>query len=234
MCRCRPNRPPGTLPGMVIDPPVMYPGTPVVLLSSRNEDGTTNLAPMSSAWVLGRTAVLGLGLAGQTFRNLTERPDCVLNYASANLWQAVERLAPLTGSSPVPPHKAGRFRSERDKFGAAGLTPVAGDLVAVDRVAECPIQVEARVLDARPLTTGDGGVVEVAVLRVHVHPALAEPDGRHVRVAEWAPLFYVFRHYVGRGVELGRSFRATTSPNASKDPFGTVNVAKGSFRAMSE
>lgn len=83
--------------------------------------------------------------------------------------------------------------------------------MAADRVAECPIQVEARVLDARPLTTGDGGVVEVEVLRVHVHPELAEPDLRHVRVAEWEPLFYVFRHYVGRGEELGRTFRATTS-----------------------
>jgi flavin reductase (DIM6/NTAB) family NADH-FMN oxidoreductase RutF len=196
---------------MVIDPPVLYPGTPVVLLSSVNADGSTNLAPMSSAWALGKTAVLGLGLQGHTFQNLSARPDCVLNYASAGLWRAVERLAPLTGASPVPPAKAGRFRTERDKFGAAGLTPAASDLVAADRVAECPIQVEARVLDARPLTSGDGGVVEVAVLRVHVHPELAEPDRRHVNVAAWEPLFYVFRHYVGRGTELGRTFRATTS-----------------------
>lgn len=53
--------------------------------------------------------------------------------------------------------------------------------------------------------------MEVAVLRVHVHPELAEPDRRHVRVTEWEPLFHVFRHYVGRGAELGRTFRATTS-----------------------
>lgn len=196
---------------MVIDPPVLYPGTPVVLLSSVNPDGTTNLAPMSSAWALGRTAVLGLGVSGQTFQNLSARPDCVLNYASADLWRAVERLAPLTGAAPVPEAKAARFRTERDKFGAAGLTPAPAELVAADRVAECPIQVEARVLDARRLTNGDAGVVEAAVLRVHVHPDLAEPDLRHVRVAAWEPLFYVFRHYVGRGAELGRTFRATSS-----------------------
>ncbi|WP_243866827.1 flavin reductase family protein [Actinophytocola oryzae] len=195
---------------MIIEPPVLYPGTPVVLVSSVNPDGTTNLAPMSSAWALGHTAVLGLGAEGQTYQNLSARPDCVLNYASADLWTAIERLAPLTGASPVPASKAAQFRTERDKFGASGLTPVRGELVAVDRVAECPIQVEARVLDARPLTTGDGCAVEVAVLRVHVHPELAEPDLRHVRVDEWSPLFYVFRHYVGRGAELGRTFRATT------------------------
>jgi flavin reductase (DIM6/NTAB) family NADH-FMN oxidoreductase RutF len=196
---------------VMIEPPVLYPGTPVVLLSSVNDDGTTNLAPMSSAWALGKTAVLGLGMLGQTFQNLSARPDCVINYASASIWRAVERLAPLTGADPVPTSKAPHFRTERDKFGAARLTPLPGELVAADRVAECPIQVEARVLDARPLTTKDGGVVEVEVLRVHVHPELAEPDLRHVRVAAWEPLFYVFRHYISRGEELGRTFRATTS-----------------------
>jgi flavin reductase (DIM6/NTAB) family NADH-FMN oxidoreductase RutF len=210
---------------MVIDPPVLYPGTPVVLVSSLNPDGSTNLAPMSSAWALGKTAVLGLGTSGQTYRNLSARSDCVLNYASASLWRAVERLAPLTGASPVPAAKAGVFRTERDKFGAAGLTPVAGELVAADRVAECPFQVEGRVVSARSLATGEGGVVEVEVLRVHVHPELAEPDGRHVRVDEWEPLFYVFRHYIGRGEELGRTFRATEARRAK--PASRARPAKG-------
>ena len=40
---------------------VHYYGTPVVLVSSTNPDGTTNLAPMSSAWWLGQNAMLGLG-----------------------------------------------------------------------------------------------------------------------------------------------------------------------------
>lgn len=198
---------------MVIEPPVLYPGTPVVLLSSQNEDGTTNLAPMSSAWALGKTAVLGLGLGGHTFANLTARPDCVLNYASADLWQAVERLAPTTGGPP-----RGQFRTERDKFRTAGLTPIPGELVATDRVKESPLQVEARVRSARPLTTGDGGIVEVEVLRVHVHPELAEPDLRHIRVPAWNPLFYIFRHYVSRGRELGKSFRATTSTHEVNRP----------------
>jgi flavin reductase (DIM6/NTAB) family NADH-FMN oxidoreductase RutF len=125
----------------------------------------------------------------------------------------------------VPAAKAGVFRTERDKFGAAGLTPVAGELVAADRVAECPFQVEGRVVSARSLATGEGGVVEVEVLRVHVHPELAEPDGRHVRVDEWEPLFYVFRHYIGRGEELGRTFRATEARRAK--PASRARPAKG-------
>ncbi len=36
-----------------IDPAILYFGTPVVLVSSTNEDGSPNLAPISSAWWLG-------------------------------------------------------------------------------------------------------------------------------------------------------------------------------------
>ncbi len=39
----------------VIDPSILYFGTPVVLVSSLNEDGSPNVAPMSSAWWLGWT-----------------------------------------------------------------------------------------------------------------------------------------------------------------------------------
>jgi hypothetical protein len=45
-----------------IEPPILYFRTPVVLLSTLNEEGTANLAPMSSAWALGYTVMLGLGV----------------------------------------------------------------------------------------------------------------------------------------------------------------------------
>lgn len=191
-----------------IDPPVLYAGTPVILVSSLNPDGTPNLAPMSSGWVLGDTAILGLGTSGQTFQNLSRRADCVINYASDSIWRNVERLAPLTGANPVPATKANRSRYEKHKFAAAGLTPLPADKVAAPRVAECPIQAEGEVVDSREGAEDGVGIVEVRLLRVHVHESLAAADGRHINVAEWRPLFYVFRHYIGRGLDLGRTFRA--------------------------
>ncbi|MEA2222773.1 MAG: hypothetical protein QOH83_1149 [Solirubrobacteraceae bacterium] len=47
----------------ITDPPILYFGTPVVLISTENEDGSPNLAPMSSAWWLGRRCMLGLAVA---------------------------------------------------------------------------------------------------------------------------------------------------------------------------
>ena len=57
---------------------VLYFGTPVVLISSRNEDGTTNIAPMSSAWWLGRSCMLGFGARSQTPANIQRTGECVL------------------------------------------------------------------------------------------------------------------------------------------------------------
>lgn len=37
----------------IIQPSILYYGTPVILLSTMNEDGSTNLSPLSSSWALG-------------------------------------------------------------------------------------------------------------------------------------------------------------------------------------
>jgi hypothetical protein len=53
-----------------VDLKVLYFGTPVVLIGTRNPDGTANLAPMSSAWWLGDQCMLGMNSGSQTTRNL--------------------------------------------------------------------------------------------------------------------------------------------------------------------
>ena len=193
-----------------IAPKILYFGTPVVLISSMNEDDTPNLAPMSSAWALGWTILLGLGTSGKTYENLTRHGECVLNLPSEELWSAVEMLAPLTGKTPLPPYKQERFRYEPDKFGAAGLTPIASLCVAPPRVAECPFQMEAQVRKIISIGTDDDtAAVEVEVIKVHAHESIIH-SGDYVHPQSWKPLIYNFRHYFGLGGELGKSFRSET------------------------
>lgn len=201
-----------------IEPAILYFGTPVVLISTTNPNGTPNLAPMSSAWALGWTVMLGLGKSGQTFANLRDTGECVLNLPADELWPAVERLAPLTGRQPVPDHKrAYGARHEPRKFEASGLTPVASECVAPPRVAECPLQLEARVLAVHDLTAdASAASVEVRVLRVHADEHLLAADGRHIQPDRWHPLIYNFRHYFGLGPERGRSFRARAASTTSE------------------
>lgn len=192
----------------VIQPKILYYGTPVVLLSTVNEDGTTNISPISSSWALGSMLVLGLGLGGKALENLQRNSDCVLNVASPNLWENVERLAPLTGMNPLPEYKRELFRYEKDKFAAAGFTPLPSASVAAQRIAECPLQIEAVVRNIRiPEYHPQFAVVEVEAVKVHAHEAIVV-DEHHVNPLEWSPLIYNFRHYFGLGEHLGRTFRA--------------------------
>ncbi|MGE5333163.1 MAG: flavin reductase family protein [Nitrososphaerota archaeon] len=201
---------PGRLTHRVVAPKILYFGTPVVLITTANDDGSANLAPMSSAWALGSTIVLGLGEEGKTAENLARTGECVLNLPSADMWQAVEKLAPLTGKNPVPEYKrASAFRYERAKFAAAGLTPQPSARVAPPRVAECPLQIEAQVRDIRSFHNAASGalVVEVEAVMVHASAEIIQ-DESHIRPGAWHPLIYNFRHYFGLGPELGKTFRA--------------------------
>ncbi|MEU0702692.1 flavin reductase family protein [Streptomyces bacillaris] len=196
---------------VTITPSILYFGTPVVLLSTENEDGSFNLAPMSSAWALGHVIVLGLGAGGQTAHNLRSRRDLVINLPAPAQWPAVERLAPLTGRTPVPVDKRASFRFEPDKFAAAGLRPQPSELVRPPRVAECPMQLEARVAQVRPDASGEFLIVEAQVLKVHADPRIVVTGSQHIDPAAWSPLVYNFRHYYGLGPELGHSFRSRTA-----------------------
>ena len=110
-----------------IEPAIFYFGTPVALIGSTNDDGSFNLAPMSSAWWVGWRCMLGLAANSKTTENMIRSGECVLNLPSAALVGAVDRLARTTGADPVPPGKIMRgYRHARDKFGLCGLTAMPG------------------------------------------------------------------------------------------------------------
>jgi flavin reductase (DIM6/NTAB) family NADH-FMN oxidoreductase RutF len=198
---------------LTIEPSILYVGTPVALLSTVNDDGTFNLAPMSSAWALDDTVVLGVGGEGQTAHNLRLRPELVINYPGPEQWKAVERLAPLTGRNPVPASKRARFRFEQEKFKAAGLTPAASVKVTPPRVAECPLQFEATAVAVDLDAGGNFLIIQAKVLHVHADERIVVPGTSYVDPRTWSPLIYNFRHYFGLAQELGESFR-TETPHA--------------------
>lgn len=198
-----------------IEPKILYFGTPVAIVSTLNEDGTTNLSPISSFWTLGWTMVLGVLNDAKMAENLTRHAECVVNLPTPDMWKIVEKLAPLTGKDPVPEEKATRFHSEKDKFAAADLTRLSSDLVKQVRVKECPVQMEARLLSTHTLggakvaDLGGGVAAIVEVLRVHAEEMFVLKDSDHINPDTWSPLVYNFRHYYGLSDhELGKTFRA--------------------------
>ncbi len=191
----------------VIDPAILYFGTPVVLVSSTNADGSANLAPMSSAWWLGRSCMVGFGARSLTPQNIQRTGECVLNLPSVSEVAAVNLLARTTGSDPVPPHKVAMgYRHVSDKFGIAGLTAERAELVSPPRVRECPVQLEATLEAVHPLAVRDherrGALLslELRIVRVHVADSI-RMVGHSERIdpVRWRPLIMSFQQFFGLG-----------------------------------
>ncbi len=195
------------------EPAILYLGTPVVLISTTNADGTYNLAPMSSAFWLGWRCMLGLAAESKTTENLKRTGECVLNLPSVDLAHAVNRLARTTGSNPVPPRKIQRgYRFEADKFGISGLTPVASETVWPPRVGECQVQLEAVVEGIHRLAEDDAKLrgrtdcVEVRIQRVHVEESiLVAGELNRIDPDKWRPLIMSFQKFCGLGPQVQES-----------------------------
>jgi flavin reductase (DIM6/NTAB) family NADH-FMN oxidoreductase RutF len=211
---------------VVTEPAIFYLGTPVVLISTLNPDGSTNIAPMSSAWWLGWSCMLGLDASSRTTENLQRSRECVLNLPASSAAALVDRLALLTGSQPVPMHKQMLgYRHTADKFAAAGFTPVASRDVAPARILECPIQLEARVAGIRPFAAEDprmaipARAVEVRIVRAHVEETLLDqPGGHRIDPDKWKPLIMSFRRFYGIG-EAVQPSRLAAGPEDQYAPW---------------
>ena len=109
-------------------------------------------------------------------------------------------------------------------FERSGFTPQAADTVRPQRIAECPIRFEAKVVAAH----APGGhwpedrpssfrIIEAQVTRVHAQPDIVIPGTDHIDISRWSPLLYVFRHYFGTGRGLGSTFKAGIAGAGSPD-----------------
>jgi flavin reductase (DIM6/NTAB) family NADH-FMN oxidoreductase RutF len=190
-----------------IHPSILYFGTPVVLIGTRNEDGSSNLAPISSAWWLGWNCMLGFGARSKTPKNLQRTRQCTINLPSVTEVAGVDRLAKLTGSDPVPEGKLVKgYTFCADKFGASGFTEDAAELVDAPLVRECPIQLEAELTSTHAMMPEMAGALvalEVRILRVHARPeVMMEGEGNRIDPNKWRPLMMSFCRFYGMGEEV--------------------------------
>jgi len=193
-----------------IEPAIHYWGTPVVLISTTNPDGSANLAPMSSAWWLGWSCMLGLDASSQTTENLKRTRQCVLNLASTDLAANVNRLALLTGKASVPMHKRLLgYKYEADKFREAGLTMKESLDVEPPAVFECKVQLEAVLENIHTFAARDSRMavpsyaIEVRIVRAHVAESILQPGApNRIDPNLWHPLIMSFRNFYGYGESI--------------------------------
>lgn len=213
-----------------VEPSILYFGTPVVLITTLNPDGSANIAPMSSAWWLGWNCLLGLGARSQTSINLQREKQCVLNLPSTAQVAAVNRLARTTGADPVPPHKVAMgYRHEADKFGISGLTARPSELVRPPRIEECPVQLEAvlaisHAVAAKPDEAPRLMAFEVRIVRAHIDESILVPgESNRIDPNKWRPLIMSFCHFYGLGDRIHESTLAQI-PESAYRPAAHMNA----------
>ncbi len=188
---------------------------------------------MSSVWWLGWNCMLGLGAKGHTAQNLLRAKECTLNLPSVDLVGQVDKLARLTGSDPVPPHKqAMGYRHVKDKFAAAGLSAEASVLVRPPRVRECPVQLEAVLEAAHPFGNRPDKAPTALAFEVRIVRAMSTKLSSHralrttsIRIGgvrcSWAlPLLRPRRKggHIDLGADTGRSIQACAAHVAVEHP----------------
>lgn len=219
-----------------ITPAILYLGTPVLLNSTVNENGSYNLAPISSCINLGWRCLLGFEAVSKTPQNILRTGECVINLPSDDQVDAVNRLSLLTGSNPVPPGKKLRgYEFEQNKFERAGLTPIPSETVVAPRVMECPIQLETKLANVHRIMADEynysqhersrectlEGILclEMRVTKVHAHPSIIM-DGCPNRIDpnRWKPLIMSFQRYYGLGEEIKSSRLAAIPESQYRSP----------------
>ncbi|EEQ90018.2 uncharacterized protein BDCG_05138 [Blastomyces dermatitidis ER-3] len=190
-----------------ISPAILYWGTPVVLITSENTDGTSNIAPMSSAWWLGDRCMIGLSSGAHTSKNILRTKQCVLNLPSEDMTAHVNALARTTGANPTSAWKASvGYRYVKDKFAHAKLTPQPSELVVPCRILECPVQMEAELVKVNemmgdlPERKGSILAMELKILRVYVEDDLRLGGyANRIDSEKWQPLIMCFSEFYGMG-----------------------------------
>jgi flavin reductase (DIM6/NTAB) family NADH-FMN oxidoreductase RutF len=195
------------------EPEILYFGTPVVLISTCNGDGSFNIAPISSIFWLGWRCVIGISAFSKTTENIKRNGDCVLNLPSANEASAVNRLALTTGSCQVPEGKKRKgYKYIKDKFSVARLTPQQSDTVKAPRIIECPVQMEARLEAIHSIAENDvqqkGKILtmEFRIQRIYLEESIMM-DGYDNRVDpdKWKPLIMSFQKFYSLGDQIQNS-----------------------------
>ena len=157
---------------------------PIAVVSTRNEDGTNNVAPFSfftglsaKPMIVAFAPLIRTSTGGKkdTVINIERTKEFVINFTTEANCDMVN-----AASAELPYGK--------DEFNHAGLTPIPSDIVDVMRVKESPIHFECKLRDL--ISYGDqpgaGTLITGEVVKIHVDESIYD-NGRIITSA-WKPM----------------------------------------------
>lgn len=168
----------------------IYP-TPAGLITSVDPDGRANIITLGEVHNLSiaRPVIVGIAIAKERHSHELIRGcgEFVVNVPTAAIVEKVDRCGCASGR-------------DVDKFAAFGLTPLPAKKVAPPLIAECPLNLECRLLDVQEWGDHDLFVGEVVV--EHADEAVLDAGGA-LRIDRLDVLCYVHGEYWSLGRRLG-------------------------------
>ena len=157
---------------------------PIAVVSTRNEDGTNNLAPFSFFnGFSARPMIVGFapirkpntGEKKDTLINIEREKEFVVNFVTEQTADQINLCA--TELAPGD-----------DEFAFANLHPLDSDIVKAKRLLESPIHFECKLRDIVSYgdTPGAGTLITGEVVRIHVDEKVY--DNGRIITANWKPM----------------------------------------------
>jgi flavin reductase (DIM6/NTAB) family NADH-FMN oxidoreductase RutF len=144
----------------------IYP-TPAGLITSVSPDGRANIVTLGEVYNLSlRTpTIVGISIRKATYSHglIAQSGEYVVNLPTTRLMEAVDRCGTTSGRKV-------------DKFAEFGLTPLRATVVKPPLIAECPVNLECKVMGMEEI--GDHDMFKGEVVAAHVEDTLLDEQGR--------------------------------------------------------
>jgi flavin reductase (DIM6/NTAB) family NADH-FMN oxidoreductase RutF len=170
----------------------IYP-TPAALITSVAADGKPNIITLGEVFNISlRTpTIVGVAIRKATYSHglISESGEYVVNLPTTQMLKAVDRCGTTTGRRV-------------DKFAEFGLTPASATVVRPPLIAECPVNLECKVIGIE--VVGDHDLFKGEVVATHIDDTLLDEQGR-VRPERLDVLCFMFNlNFRGEYWSLGR------------------------------
>jgi flavin reductase (DIM6/NTAB) family NADH-FMN oxidoreductase RutF len=165
--------------------------SPAGLVTSISPDGRPNIITLGEIFNISISDPVIVGIAIRKGRYshelISATREYVVNLPSVGITAAVDLCGSVSGR-------------DMDKFAEFGLTPVEADEVAPPLIAECPMNIECRVIGIQEI--GDHDLFLGEAVAVHVAEEALDAHSR-VIVDKLDPLCYLHSEYWSLGVKVG-------------------------------
>lgn len=168
----------------------IYP-SPAALITSASVDGKANIITLGEVYNLSisKPVIVGISIAKprHSHKLISESREYVVNLPTTRILEKVDRCGSMSGR-------------DVDKFAEIGLTPVPALKVSPPLIAECPVNLECKVIGIQEI--GDHDMFMGEVIVEHIDEEILDEKGR-IQVDKLDGFCYVSGEYWSLGQKLG-------------------------------